>query len=47
MANTNVISVSFSKQNKVPYVGAIDEVPNDKYDDIDENPILAEQLGSR
>lgn len=46
MANTNAIPVSFSKQNKVPYVGAIDEVPNDKHDD-DENPILAEQLGYR
>ena len=46
MTNTNAILVSFSKQNKVPYVGAIDEVPNDKYDD-DENPILAEQLGYR
>ncbi len=46
MANTNVIPVSFSKQNKVPYVGAIDDTSNDKHND-DENPILAEQLGYR
>lgn len=46
MANTNAISVSFSKQNKVPYVGAIDDTSNDKHYD-DENPILAEQLGYR
>ena len=44
MANTNAIPVSFSKQNKVPYVGAIDDTSNDKHD-TDENPILAEQLG--
>lgn len=46
MANTNAISVSFSKQNKVPYVGAIDDTSNDRHDE-DENPILAEQLGYR